>query len=174
MLQVVNGLLSFPKYKVTYIQHGEQLENYTDDKLWWKALAEKWNHTEIISINDFTYSEEEAKRLQEVEHLPEMFKYFAEQYIFNGLFPDQLTEEEGYMKEHPLKKLQLEKNHQIMGQQSTELEIENLMLKGQIQNLGQQNTELEIENITTKGQVEMLGQQVTELELQLLMKNNEE
>lgn len=173
MLVLENGKFTLPKYKVVYRQHGSIKEAITSNRKWWQDFAKLWNHTEITSIEVIDYSEEQFSRLEEVQSIQVGFEHFGYYYAVYGLFPDQLTEEEGYMKEHPLKKLQLEKHHQIMGQQSTELEIENFMLKGQIQNLGQQNTELEIENISTKGQVEMLGQQVTELELQLLMKNNE-
>ena len=173
MLETVHGLLTFPEFKVVYKQHGEELEAYTNDKGWWESFSRKWSHTEIVRFEETSFTEDQRQRLKEVEHLDEAYSHFAEEYALNGRFPDELNEEEGYMKEHPLKQLQLEKQHQIMGQQSTELEIENFMLKGQVQNLGQQNTKLELENITTKGQVEMLGQQVTELELQLLMKNNE-
>lgn len=170
MLEIVHGLLTFPEFKVVYKQHGKELETYTNDKSWWEALARKWSHTELIRFEDAEFTEEQRRRLKEVEHLDEAYSHFAEEYALNGRFPDELTEEEGYVKDHPLKQLQLEKHHQLTGQKSTELEIENFMLKGQVQNLGQQNTGLELEIMKSKEQNAALGQQVTQLELLLLNK----
>lgn len=170
MLETVHGLLTFPEFKVVYKQRGEELESYTNDKSWWEAFARKWPHTEIVRFEDAAFTEEQHQRLKEVEHLDEAFSHFAAEYAVNSRFPDELTEEEGYMKEHPLKQLQLDKHHQLMGQQKTNLEIENFMLRGQVQNLGQQNTGLEIDVMMTKEQNALLGQQITNLELQLLTK----
>lgn len=168
MLEIVHGLLTFPEFKVVYKQHGEELEAYTNDKDWWEAFARKWSHTEILRFEETSFTEKQQQRLKEVEHLDEAYSHFAEEYALNDRFPDELTEQEGYMKEHPLKQLQLDKHHQKMGRQTTNLEIENFMLQGQAQSLGMQNTKLEITVMMNEQQNAMLGQQITELELQLI------
>lgn len=170
MLEVIHGLLTFPKYKVIYKQHGEYQEAYTNDKEWWLAFSRQWRHTEIIRFEYAEFSDEQHQRLKEVENLDEAYSHFAEEYALNGRFPDELTEEEGYAKEHPLKQLQLDKRDQLIGQKNTELEIENFMLRTQVQNLGQQNTGLELDIMVGKEQNAILGQQVTQLELLLLNK----
>lgn len=145
MLQFVNGKLEFPKYKVVYNQRGEQLESYTSDKSWWEAFEKMWSHTEIIRFEDVEFSPEQKERLSELENAGEGYSHLVEQYALHGLFPDELPEENGYMKDHPFKQLQLEKQQRFVGQQNTAIEIENFMLKGQVQALGQQVTGLEIQ-----------------------------
>lgn len=143
MLETVHGLLTFPEFKVVYKQHGEELETYTNDKQWWEAFARKWSHTEIIRFEDASFTEEQHQRLKEVEHIDEAFSHFAEEYALNGLFPDQLPEDERVVN-HPLKELQLQKENEMIGQNQTSSDIKNIVLEMDVANLGQQFTDMEL------------------------------
>lgn len=89
-------------YKVKFIQHGEPLEQYTDDKEWWEEFALLWDHTEIISFEDVIYTEEQMKRFEEIMNIPSGFPSTVSNYVKDGTFPEGM--------EHPLRNLQLAKD----------------------------------------------------------------
>lgn len=132
MLYLENGEWALPPYKVIYKQHGETLEKYTHDKKWWNEFAEKWDHTEIVEFEDVTYSGEQTARLEEVKGTKEGFEYFAYRYVVDGLFPNELEDEEEQLTNHPFKTLELEKVDEKQGQKQTDTDIKS-MLQGQKQ-----------------------------------------
>src|SRR5699024_5431612 len=136
MLCRENGEWALCPFKVTYKQHGEILERYTDDKQWWIDFAAKWDHTEVIVIEDAVCTEEQKARLEEVKDVAEGFEYYASRYVENGTFPNELDAEER-MKDHPLKNLQLQKENEKQGQTLTDTEIGSM-------EQGQQLTEVEL------------------------------
>lgn len=131
MLYLENGKWALPPFKVNYKQHGEDYEKYTHDKKWWKDLAAKWDHTEIIEFESVTYSKEQKERLKEVEDTKEGFEYYAYRYVIDGLFPSELEDEERLMN-HPFKVLELKKVDEEQGQKQTDSDIRS-MLQGQKQ-----------------------------------------
>src|SRR5699024_9838747 len=137
MLQIVNGELKFPLHKVVYKQHGKDYEDYTNDKEWWEDFAEKWKHTEIIEFATPEFTQEQHRRLEEVKHLGEAYAHFAEEYVLNGLFPNQVENVEERVINHPLKELQLQKEGEQLGQYVTQVEIDSMMQ-------GQNQSEVEL------------------------------
>ncbi len=136
VLYLKNGEWALSPYKVIYKQHGETLEQYAHDKQWWLDFAAKWDHTEIIEFVEVEYSTEQIERLEEVKLTEEGFEYYAGRYVLEGLFPDELEEDE-QMKDHPFQLLQRKKEDEILGQSVTQTDIETMLQ-------GQKQTELEI------------------------------
>lgn len=132
MLYLKHGEWALSPLKVKYKQHGEVLEQYTNDKQWWLDFAEKWDHTEIIEFKEATYSDEQRARLEEVKDVEEGFEYYAARYALDGIYPNELEVEEERLKKHPLRVLQLQNENVSQGQTITESELES-MKQGQAQ-----------------------------------------
>ena len=143
MLQKSEGVLVFPQYKVKYVQHGEQRESYTSDKSWWQKFENKHKHTEIIEFEALSFTDEQHKRLSEVEDTPDAYEHYAAQYALHGLFPDELDEDER-LEDHPFQNLQLKKENEALGQSLTSSEIKNFIMENDQENMGQLITDLDI------------------------------
>lgn len=126
MLYREEGKWKLAPFKVIYKQHGQTLEQYTHNKKWWEDFAAKWDHTEIIEFVELNHSAEQLARLEEVQEVEEGFEYYAGRYVIDGVFPDELDEEER-MLHHPLKTIQLAKENKELGQLATDLDIRLLM-----------------------------------------------
>ncbi len=88
-------------YKVKYVQHGEEKENWAlPSKEWWTNFAEKWEHTEIVEFVEVELNEEQLSRYEQINHgMPEAFRSVCIDYVLIGKFPEGVA--------HPLIKLQL-------------------------------------------------------------------
>lgn len=128
MLYIEEGEWKLAPNKVIYEQNGEKMEHYTNDKEWWEDFAAKWDHTEIIEFEDVSWSEEERKRLEEVQDVGEAYGYFVERYVTEGVFPDELEDTEERLRNHPMQILQLKKEDSALGQLATQAELEDITL----------------------------------------------
>ena len=126
-------------YKVKYIQHGEELEQYTHDKQWWIDFADRWEHTEIVEFIDVAATDEQLARLEEIKHIPDGFGYECSQYVEFGVFPEGIN--------HPLKTLQTTKENEQQGVSISEREINEIMQGMQISDLEIQLLELQLGGI---------------------------
>lgn len=94
---------SLSPYKVKYIQNGETLEKYTNNKQWWVDFAQQWEHTQIVEFTDVIYTNEQLNRLKEIEDIADGFGDICGNYVEFGVFPFSTT--------HKLRGLQLEKEN---------------------------------------------------------------
>lgn len=134
---VKNGSkLKLYPWKVKYIQHGEEVEQWAlPSKQWWIDFANKWEHTEIIEFVEVELIEEQLARVADIEEIPidEGFREMCIEYIFDGVFPAGV--------EHPLRQLQVQKENQEQGIELSEREIREIIQ-------GQQMSGLEIRILT--------------------------
>lgn len=124
--------------KVRYIQRDEEIEQYVgaEGHDWWINFEHE--HTEIIEFMPVKPTEEQLKRLEEINRLsiPEGFGALVEDYVKEGLFP------EGY--NHLLGNLKLQKENKELGIQMSEREIQEI-------SQGQQISSLEIQMLELQG-----------------------
>ena len=114
-------------YKVKFIQHGQNLEQYTHDKDWWIDFAEKWDHTEIVNFEDVVYKDEQLERHEEIKYIPEGFHGAVVDYVSVGLFPEGI--------QHQLRNVQLAKENEKQGQNLSEREIQEIIQGQQLSDL---------------------------------------
>lgn len=114
-------------YKVRYIQHGKEIEQYTHDKQWWLEFEKKWKHTKIIEFIDVDYSNGEISRLEEIKHIPDGYGSICADYVKTGKFPGELKEDGSDWENHPLQLLQLRKENERQGVELSEREINEIM-----------------------------------------------
>lgn len=89
--------------KVRYIQHGEEIEQYVgvEGKQWWIDFEEKWDHTEIVEFIEVNPTQEQFKRLEQINQLGvrDGFSGTFSDYVENGVYPEGFN--------HPLKDIQI-------------------------------------------------------------------
>ena len=128
---VKNGSkLKLYPWKVKYIQHGEEVEQWAlPSKQWWIDFANKWEHTEIIEFVEIELTEEQLARASEIEQLPmdEGFREICIDYIMGGVFPERIN--------HPLRDLQIQKENQELGVELSEREIQEIIQGQEISDL---------------------------------------
>lgn len=128
---------------VKYIQHGEEIEQYvgSEGKEWWIDFAERWEHTEIIEFIPIESTEEQIKRLEEINQLniPDGYGDILSNYVKNGVFPEELN--------HPLRHLQIAKENEQQGVELSEREIQEIIQGQQISDLEIQLLELQLGGI---------------------------
>lgn len=95
-------------YKVNYVQHGQEIEQYTHDPQFWEDFADRWDHTEIQSVEEVTYTDAEKERAEEVRRVPNGFHSAVVNYVKDGTFPEG--------NNHPLRQLQNVKENESQGE----------------------------------------------------------
>lgn len=135
-----NGRWHLCNEKVKYMQNDKEITQYvgSEDKQWWLAFEEKWEHTEIIEFIPVEPTQEQVDRLEEINQLniPDGFGSAINSYVEKELFP------EGYT--HPLGNLKLQKENKELGIQMSEREIQEI-------SQGQQISSLEIQMLELQG-----------------------
>ena len=99
MLYWKDGQLNLCPYRVSYTQHGEQQEAYTDNKAWWESFAQQWDHTTIQSFENVNYTAEQLQRYEEIKNMPEGHAAVCSEYVKTGQFPSEPS--------HPLEGLEV-------------------------------------------------------------------
>ena len=139
MLIADGDYLKLYPWKVRYRQHGQEIEQWAlPNKQWWIDFADKWEHTEIVEFTEIELTEEQAKRVEEIENirLDECFREMCIEYILDGVFPTGV--------EHPLRQLQVQKENQEQGIGLSEREIQEIIQ-------GQEISDLDIRVLTLEG-----------------------
>lgn len=72
------------EFKVTYNQYGEEKTAYTNDVNWYYEFAEKWEHTDVISVEEVLLSQEQMSRLYEIESVSHEYIECCEEYVLSG------------------------------------------------------------------------------------------
>lgn len=93
--------------KIKYIQNGGEIIQFVgaEGHDWWLDFEQKHSHTEIIEFIDVVATEEQLRRLKEVNQLniAEGFGATLSDYVENGSFPEGVN--------HPLRSLQVQKEN---------------------------------------------------------------
>ena len=116
---VKNGSkLKLYPWKVKYIQHGEEVEQWAlPNKEWWIDFAEKWENTEIIEFVEMNLTGEQLARAREIEQLiiDEGHRDICIDYILDGVFPEGIN--------HPLRNLQLQRESLVRDEYLIDLDF---------------------------------------------------
>lgn len=90
--------------KVKYLQHDEEKEQYvgSEGHQWWLDFAGKWEHTEIVEFIEVNPTQEQFKRLEQINQLGVRggFTGTFSDYVESGVYPEGNS--------HVLKQIQLE------------------------------------------------------------------
>lgn len=109
-------------YKINYMQHGEQHEQYASEKDWWLDFEGQWEHTKIIGIIEVEYTDEQVARYEDVRFMPEDFSDIYSAYVEFGSFPDRDDLQLG----HPFRLVQLKKENERLGVEVSQREINEI------------------------------------------------
>lgn len=95
------------EHTVIYSKDNKQHEKTVGEegKEWWITFAEKWDNTEIVEFTDLHYTEEQLARLQDIQSISEGYMESCEEYVINGVIPDNIE---------PFKIMRLEKEIQSL------------------------------------------------------------
>ena len=134
-----NGRWHLCNEKVKYMQNDKEIEQYvgSEGHDWWIDFADKWEHTEIIQFIPVEPTEEQLKRLEEINQLniPDGFSDMVSNYVKDKTFPESFN--------HPLRKLQVYKENIQQGIELSEREIQEIVQGRQISDLEIQLLELQ-------------------------------
>lgn len=118
MLEKMNNGFKLYPWKVRYIQHEEEIEQWAlPNKEWWTDFAAKWEHTEIIEFVEVELTAEQLARAREIEQLQisEGHRDICIDYILEGVFPEGIT--------HPLRDLQVQRESLVRDEYLIDLDF---------------------------------------------------
>ena len=118
MLEKMNNGFKLYPWKVRYIQHEEEIEQWAlPNKEWWTDFADKWEHTEIIEFIEVELTAEQLARAREIEQLQisEGHRDICIDYILEGVFPEGIT--------HPLRDLQVQRESLVRDEYLIDLDF---------------------------------------------------
>ena len=118
MLEKMNNGFKLYPWKVRYIQHEEEIEQWAlPNKEWWTDFADKWEHTEIIEFVEVELTAEQLARAREIEQLQisEGHRDICIDYILEGVFPEGIT--------HPLRDLQVQRESLVRDEYLIDLDF---------------------------------------------------
>lgn len=123
------------KYKTIEVE--EQRENFVYDKeLFERTLSNSSLPYKDLVYENYTLTEEQYERYEEVRFLPEHFIGDCIRYIEDGTFPQE--------NNHPLRHIQIELEEQKLGQELSEREINETIQGIQLSDLEIQLIELQL------------------------------
>lgn len=108
-------------FKVRYIQHDEEIEQYSHDKDWWLNFEERWDHTEIVEFIDVEYTDQQLDRFKDIEFMPEDFGHVYSEYVKTGTFIDDLP------KDHSFDLIKMRYENELQGVELSQREINEIM-----------------------------------------------
>ena len=80
-------------YRVRYIQHGQEHEQWAlPSKQWWEDFASQWGHTEIIEFTEVELNEEQLERLAVLPgSIPDSHVDQLIDFVLEGSLPRELS-----------------------------------------------------------------------------------
>lgn len=95
-------------YKVKYIQHNKEIEQWAlPRKEWWVDFAVKWEHTKIVEFTEIELTESQLARYEEIKYMPENFMDMFVDYILTGNTPSDVE----LPSNHPFNVIKLRKEN---------------------------------------------------------------
>lgn len=89
MITYENGKWQLATHIVKFTHNGEYREVYTIDVQYWRDFAEMWKDTFTLhEIVDFTPTNEQKMRYENVKNMPEDFGDIYSQYVADGTILD--------------------------------------------------------------------------------------
>ena len=110
MIFYADGKWNMCSEKVKYLQHDEEKEQYvgSEGHQWWLDFAGKWAHTEIVEFTEVNPTQEQFKRLEQINQLGvrDGFTGTFSDYVESGVYPEGLR--------HPLRILQTQSESEML------------------------------------------------------------
>lgn len=110
-------------HKINYTERGKEYERRIGDKQWWLDFERRWDFMTINEITDIEHTEEQKRRLKEVEYFPEDFGHIYSEYVEYGTF-GEINE---LPKDHPFRIIYLENESIEQGIELSQREINEIM-----------------------------------------------
>lgn len=105
-------------FKVEYFEKGVLKTAYTDSPQFYREMEAKHGNIAITNTNDFVPTEEQLKRLSEVQNIPQRHLGDLQEYVENGNFPEG--------EDHCLRKLQEKKENEALKETVEMLVLDSL------------------------------------------------
>lgn len=89
MIYRENGKWKLCPKKVKYKNKDEEVvEEYTNNPIWFKNFAKKWEYFEVLEITDAGHTNKQKARIKKVKRMSEGHGEAVELYVKTGNFPE--------------------------------------------------------------------------------------